>query len=277
MKTKWIFPILAFASIISSCKEETIDLYESDNAKIYFQEQTSSSSNGSEGYSTSIKFSFVNRSLDWTSVVFRGTVKLMGNIADHDRACKVTVDEENTTMIAGEDYEINLDTLKIKAGANCGYIGVRFLRSANIKQEAKKLTLRLEPNENFGILETYKASNVWSNTTADSIDGSRFTFTIDEIYTMPSQWDRVGASTFFGTWTATKYAYINNLLGFTTNDWEWATNKISKARMPYYATTLQKDLQQKADAGEPVYDEDGNYMQLGDSYKVNYDNVNVKQ
>lgn len=277
MKTKWILPILAFASIISSCKEETIDLYESDNAKIYFQEQTSSSSNGSEGYSTSIKFSFVNRSLDWTSVVFRGTVKLMGNIADHDRACKVTVDEENTTMIAGEDYEINLDTLQIKAGANCGYIGVRFLRSANIKQEAKKLTLRLEPNENFDILETYKASNVWSNTTADSIDGSRFTFTIDEIYTMPSQWERVGASTFFGTWTATKYAYINNLLGFTTNDWEWATNKISKARMPYYATTLQKDLQQKADAGEPVYDEDGNYMQLGDSYKVNYDNVNVNQ
>lgn len=277
MKTKWILPILAFASIISSCKEETIDLYESDNAKIYFQEQTSSSSNGSEGYSTSIKFSFVNRSLDWTSVVFRGTVKLMGNIADHDRACKVTVDEENTTMIASEDYEINLDTLQIKAGANCGYIGVRFLRSANIKQEAKKLTLRLEPNENFDILETYKASNVWSNTTADSIDGSRFTFTIDEIYTMPSQWERVGASTFFGTWTATKYAYINNLLGFTTNDWEWATNKISKARMPYYATTLQKDLQQKADAGEPVYDEDGNYMQLGDSYKVNYDNVNVNQ
>lgn len=274
MKTKWILPILALASISSSCKKETIDLYESDNAKIYFQVQSYSGSNGSEGYSTSTQFSFVNRSLDWKSVTFRGTVKLMGNIADYDRACKVTVDEENTTMILGEDYEINLDTLKIKAGANCGYIGVRFLRSANIKQEAKKLTLRLEPNENFGILETYKASNVWSNTTAADIDGSRFTFTIDEIYKKPSQWDRVGASTFFGAWTATKYAYINSTLGFTTDDWEWANNKISKARMPYYATTLRKDLQQKADAGEPMYDEDGSYMQLGDSYKVNYDNVN---
>lgn len=277
MKIKWILPILAIASIVSSCKEDTIDVYESDNAKIYFQEQTSSGANGSEGYSTSIKFSFVNRDPDWTSVVFRGTVKLMGNIASHDRACKVTVDDENTTMTAGEDYEINLDTLKIKAGDNYGYIGVRFLRSANIKKEAKKLTLRLEPNENFDILKAYKSTNVWSNTTADTIDGSRFTFIIDEIYQRPSQWDRVGAGTFFGEWTATKYAYINNLFGFTTNDWEWANNKISKARMPYYATTLQKDLQQKADAGEPVYDEDGSYMQLGDSYKVNYDNVNVKQ
>ncbi len=277
MKAKWILPILALASVISSCKEDTIDAYESDYAKIYFQDQTSSGANGAEGYSNSTKFSFVNRDLDWKSVVFRGTVRLMGNVADHDRACKVVVDDENTTMIAGEDYEINLDTLQIKAGANRGYIGVRFLRSANIKKEAKKLTLKLLPNENFDILEAYKATNVWSNTSADTIDGSRYCFTIDEIYKKPNNWDRVGAGTFFGEWTATKYAYINNLFGFTTTDWEWQSNKISKARMPYYASTLQKDLQQKADAGEPVYDEDGNYMQLGDGYKVNYDNVNVKQ
>lgn len=276
MKTKWILPILILASI-GSCKKETIELYESDEAKIYFQVQSYSGSNGAEGYSTSTTFSFVDRSLDWKDVTFKGTVQLMGNITDYDRACKVIVDEENTTMIEGEDYVIDLDTLKIKAGASKGYIGVRFLRSKNFKEEAKKLTLQLLPNENFSILETYKASNVWSNTTAEKIDGSRFTFTIDEIYKKPSQWDRVNAGTYFGTWTATKYAYINDFFGFKSTDWEWATNKISKARMPFYANALQKDLQQKADEGTPVYDEDGSYMQLGDAYKINYDNVNVKQ
>ena len=277
MKTKWILPIMAFASIASSCKKETIDFYESDDAKIYFQAQNYSGSNGAEGYTTSTEYSFVGKDLSWESVVFKGTVKMMGNVVDYDRACKVVVDEENTTMIAGEDYEIDLDTLKIKAGASTGYIGVRFLRSKNIREEAKKLTLMLLPNENFSILETYKASNVWTNTTAKEVDGSRFSFTIGEVYKKPSGWSRVSADNFFGSWNATKYAYINDYFGFSIDDWEWETGKITAPRMSFYARELQKHLQQLANEGTPVYDEDGGYMQLADAYKVNYDNVTVNQ
>ena len=46
MKNKWILSILAFSSMFVACKKETIDLYEMDDAKIYFQMQSYSSSNG---------------------------------------------------------------------------------------------------------------------------------------------------------------------------------------------------------------------------------------
>ena len=40
MKNKWILSILAFSSMFVACKKETIDLYEMDDAKIYFQMQS---------------------------------------------------------------------------------------------------------------------------------------------------------------------------------------------------------------------------------------------
>ena len=37
-----------------------------------------------------------------------------------------------------------------------------------------------------------------------------------------------------------------------------------------------RELQKRADAGNPLYEDDGSYMQLGDGYKVTYDNVTEK-
>ena len=52
--------------------------------------------------------------------------------------------------------------------------------------------------------------------------------------------------------------------------------KVSKGRMPFYARELQSELQRRADEGDPVYDEDGSYMQLPDAYRVDYSNVVLK-
>ena len=68
----------------------------------------------------------------------------------------------------------------------------------------------------------------------------------------------------------------NGFFGFTTTDWTWATGKVSKGRMPFYARELQSELQRRADEGDPVYDEDGSYMQLPDAYRVDYSNVVLK-
>ncbi|MCQ4955105.1 hypothetical protein NE453_20695, partial [Holdemania filiformis] len=73
------------------------------------------------------------------------------------------------------------------------------------------------------VLNAYKSSNVWSNTTADTIDGTRYTFLISEIYTQPSRWGDVAADQYFGKWNPVRYAYINGFFGFTTTDWTWAT------------------------------------------------------
>lgn len=279
---KWI---LAFsvAGVCTACQEEHVDLYDRGDSMVYFQTQNFSGSNGAEGYTTITTFSFVDYDAAWTSVEFNAEVKLLGEVKDYDRALKVVVDEERTTMKPYDSemnpdggYSIDFDTLRIKAGSNSGRVGVRFMRNASIKERVDTLVLKLEANEYFDVLDEYKSSNVWSNTTAGVIDGTRYIFAISEIYTKPSRWDGLSANNYFGNWNPTRYAYINGLFGFTTNDWIWATGKISKGRMSFYARELQKELQRRADEGDPVFDEDGSYMQLPDAYRVDYSNVILK-
>ena len=257
---KWIW-VAAMAGISIACQKENVGLYNRGDSMVYFQVQNFSGSNGAEGYTTRTNFSFVDYAAAYTSVVFNAKVKLLGEVKDYDRALKVVVDEEQTTMTSYDavtnpdgGYMMDFDTLKIKAGSNEGTV-----------------VLKLEANQYFEVLNAYKSSNVWSNTTADTIDGTRYTFLISEIYTQPSRWGDVAADQYFGKWNPVRYAYINGFFGFTTTDWTWATGKVSKGRMPFYARELQSELQ-----GDPVYDEDGSYMQLPDAYRVDYSNVVLK-
>lgn len=281
MKKILLFTALATIAL-ASCDQEGIDTYELDDSRIYFQDHTYTGGDGSEGYSTSTQFTYVGYGANFTSVVFGGNVRIMGEVKNYDRPFKVVVDEENTTMTEGEGYEINFDTLCVKAGQNSCKVNVRFLRPKRLQNGEDTLTIKLIPNEHFGVLENYKVSNNWQNTTAKDIDGTRYQFRISEVYSRPGAWDGNGvyAGRYFGSYSITKFIYVNDLFGFTINDWNGANgvgSKITAGRITYYAKELQKDLQAKADAGTPVYDEDGSYMQLASPYDVNYDNVGQQQ
>ena len=244
MKKIILYSALAAISF-TSCDQEGIDTFELNESRIYFQEQNYTGSDGSAGYSTAMNFSYVGYSLDYQSVVFGGTVKIMGEVKDYDRPIKVMIDEENTTMPSEGSYEVNFDTLRIKAGENSCKVNVRFLRPKRLNEGEDTLTLKLIPNEHFQVLEEYKASNNWQNTTAQKIDGTRYQFRISEIYTQPGAWGQY-AGTYFGTWTITKFVYINSFFGFSTDDWTYhngASSKITQARMPFFAKELQKELQ----------------------------------
>ena len=275
MKKFILYSALAAISF-TSCDQEGIDTFELNESRIYFQEQNYTGNDGSAGYSTAMNFSYVGYSLDYQSVVFGGTVKIMGEVKDYDRPIKVMIDEENTTMPSEGSYEDHFDPLRIKAGENSCKVNVRFLRPKRLNKGEDTLTLKLIPNEHFQVLEEYKASNNWQNTTAQKIDGTRYQFRISEIYTQPGAWGQY-AGTYFGTWTITKFVYINSFFGFSTDDWTYhngASSKITQARMPFFAKELQKELQKMANAGTPVRDEDGHPMQLPSPYSVNYDAVN---
>ena len=278
----WIWAI-AIAGICIACQKEEVGLYDRDDSKVYFQMQNFTGSNGAEGYTNVISYSLLDYNAIYTSVPFNAEVKLLGEVKDYDRALKVVIDEERTTMTPYDaetnpdgGYVVDFDTLKIPAGSNVGIVSVRFMRNSSIKRKEDTLVLKLEANEYFTLLKTYKSSNVWSNTAADTIDGTRFTFRIREIYQKPRRWDELSASNYLGSWNTIRYTYINGLFGFTNSDWEAATGKISKGKMSFYARELQKELQRRADEGDPVYDEDGSYMQLPDAYKVDYSKVVLK-
>lgn len=272
-KINILFILLLFVTY--SCQEDKIETFDLDVSKIYFQMQSYADYNGVEGYTTSMSYSFVGIGQQMQDVSFKGYVKLMGEVKDYDRPIRVVVDEEKSTMPA-EGYEIDESTLMIAAGANSTDVVVNFKRTANLRTQADTLVLKLLDNEHFTVLNSYKSMNDWRNTTTADMDGSRYTFVLTEVYKRPDSWHGgtpLYVDTYFGTWTATKYIFINEFFGFTENDWIYinsATAKLSSGRMYFYARQLQEELQRRADEGNPVYDEDGSYMQLPAPYSVNY-------
>lgn len=266
---------ILFLLALVSCQEDKIETFNLNESQIYFQVQSFSGANGAEGYTTSTKFSFVGREATLDQVVFRGQVKLMGNVKDYDRPIRVAVDNELSTM-GSDGYEINTDTIKLKAGANSVNINVRFFRTLRLRTSSDTLVLKLEDNEHFKVLKEYKSSNDWSNTTASKIDGTRYTFILEEIYKRPDSWHGsfpMYVTNYFGEWNPTRFIFINDFFGFTLDDWVWvngATSKLSAGRMAFYAKQLQQELQRRADLGEPVMDENGSYMQLPAPYTVDY-------
>lgn len=272
-KINILFILLLFVTY--SCQEDKIETFDLDVSKIYFQMQNFGGSNGVEGYTTSMSYSFVGVDQQVQEVSFKGYVKLMGEVKDFDRPISLVVDEEKSTMPA-DGYEIDESSLMIAAGANSSDVVVRFKRTASLRTSADTLVLKLIDNEHFTVLNSYKSTNDWRTTTAADMDGSRYTFAISEVYKRPDSWhggSPLYVNTYFGTWTATKFIFINEFYGFTVNDWIYvnsATSKLSIGRMHFYATQLQDELQRRADEGNPLYDEDGSYMQLPAPYSVNY-------
>lgn len=277
MRHKLLIAIPALTAILTtSCQKETIHPYEGGESKVYFQTQASWTASGYVTYTTSTSYSFVEAPDYMKSVVLKGDVRLMGNVTDYDRKISVRVDEAHTTMKPGEGFEINTDTLRMKAGENAARVNVRLLRTKALMEKADTLTLQLLPNEAFGLLETYKASNDWSSTTTAALDGTRYTFIVGEVYSRPNSWNGgapLYVNRYFGEWTRTRYLFINKFFGFSIDDWTYvngATSKIAIGRMPYYARRLQKELQRLADAGTPAKEDDGSFMQLPSPYEVDY-------
>lgn len=265
----------ALAATFTACQTEEIEVFTTDDALVYFQSISYTSSNGTEGYTTQTSYSFVGVDESRRDVTFRGEVRMMGKVVDYDRHIAIEIDNERTTMVEGVDYEANFDTICVKAGQNSARVPVKFLRNPSFREGRDTLVLHLKANEHFGVLEKYNPTNSYSGSSsdADKMDGTRYTFIIDELYTCPNGWYTLNASNYFGPWNVTKFIFINTTLGFVLSDWTWingAGSKITAGRMPYYALHLQKELQARADAGDPVYDEDGSFMQLGENYRVDY-------
>ena len=66
---------------------------------------------------------------------------------------------------------------------------------------------------------------------------------------------------------------VNQVCGLTPEDWSQAGiagTKVQYGRFSFFASAVQRYLQEQADAGTPVLDVDGKYMQLAPAYLVDY-------
>lgn len=259
--------------ILAACEKQDIPVFTSDDHGIYFQRMSSYIlGSTTEYYGDSTAYSFASEAGSVKSAVLSATARTMGKVVDYDRPFKVVVDRENSTAVEGVHYEANLDTVKMPAGASSVYVRVRFFRVADLTEKTVRLVLKLEDNEYFKCyLPEYKNTNVYTATGA-MIHGDQYVFSLSEMYTAPRYWSVFGED-FFGDWTPQKYVIVNTVCGLTPADWSnagYSGAKVAYGRFSFFAVAVQKYLQERADAGEPVLDSDGSYMQLAATYAVDY-------
>ena len=268
-----LFALISFP-FLWSCDKKEIPVFASDDAGIYFQRLTNAVyGSTTEYYGDSTDFSFAGTNAYYTSHVLYAPVLTMGKVVDYDRPFKVVVDIEETTAVEGKDFEIELDSLVIKAGTSKAEVPVRIIRTETLLEKTLKIVLRLQENEHFKCyLETYKNTNLYT-AKGEQISGVRYVFTFNEMYTQPNFWKNYAEKDYFGEWTAKKYQVVNQVCGLTPIDWQYANYygyKMQSARLPFFARTVRIYLQEQADAGNPVTDSDGKYMQLAPNYEVDY-------
>lgn len=261
--------------MLTSCNEDEIPTFETDDAGIYFQNggQTRFYIN-IDAYNDSTTFSFSECDDNVKDTTLYARIRTLGKVRDYDRNVKVVVDKELSTAVEGKHFEVKFDTVCIKAGQSEAKVGVKFLRDASLKTEQVRLVIKVEDNENFKVpFEVQNNTNVYY-AQSEQIRASSFVFEVNEFYSEPSMWMQYGRTT-FGAWSVTKQRLASKLFNLSAYDWSvegWRNgdSKLLPKRYTYCAIKMRIYLQSMADAGTPVMDEDGNYMQLADTYHVDY-------
>lgn len=277
--TKYAIAMLAAVSLWS-CSEEDFSIYEpGTKAGVFIQRVSSTTYDNtgstiiSESYTDSTAVSFASVRADVVEQKVSITVNLMGDTVGYDRKFILNVDEAHSTAVRGTHFDYSVEDCVIKAGQAKAVVPITLYRHNDLLTKTLNVTFRLEANENFTLeLEQFRNSSLWNNVTGKMLCGSVYKFSMSEKYSMPSYWGSFGED-YWGTWSATKEKMVNSIMGWSHADWSnagFSGAKIALGKFAYAARKLREQLQEAADKGTPVYDEDGQYMQLSDAYAVDY-------
>lgn len=269
---KFIGAVFSLSAVaFAGCSADDLDLYEGGKDSIFIQEiQNYDQYNNPISYYDHKEHSFAGEAEDVTSAVLEFKVQLQGYTANHDRKYVLRAVPDSCTC-SESDYSLEGNDFTIKAGCAVDTVRVTIFRSNNMFQKNLKVYFRIEPNENFDInVKEFKNSSGWS------VDGpmypsDAFYLLFGEAYQQPSYWS--WGQSYFGNFSAQKYITLNKVMGWTKYDWSYAggAGAVQAGRMEYAAIKLRNYLQEMADNGTPVLDDDGvSFIQLAGNYQVNY-------
>lgn len=263
----------ALPLFMSSCSHEEIDLYSGPKSGIFIQQIYTTDIYGNPlSYREGTTLSFGTYGPEVTGLRTTLVVRSMGPTTDYDRPYRLVLSDA-TTAREDIDFSLSGNEFCIKAGASTDVVNVNLIRNEGLIQKTVRIDFLLEPNEYFDMpISEFRNSANWT-IAGDNLPTNHYFIDFGENYAAPNYWSQ--ATTYFGTWTVTKYLKINEQLGWTVSDWSRAGStgaKVALGRFPAGATLMQKYLQEQADSGTPVRDPDdpSGYMHLGAGYPINY-------
>lgn len=213
----------------------------------------------------------------YTSVAFGSMVenevelslKIMatGNTKDYDRAFKVIANPDSTTAVEGRDYTNLTTDCVIKAGENSTTVSLKVNRTAEMEGDTLQLQLKIVENDMFTLPYKSFADGPATPYTPDNNefsynkDASVHNIFIYDVLTRPARWignDETGGG-LWGKFSAKKFSLIMELTGTTIEDFT-TEERMPNARQTSIAEFMVKYVLEKANAHDPVLDEDGTMM-----------------
>ncbi|MBP5277641.1 MAG: DUF4843 domain-containing protein [Prevotella sp.] len=240
MNNKIIIPLL-LVCMFCSCKEEHVQLYDTDNNEVYFTYE-------SRGQRDSVNYTFFTAGDKITQDTVWVKISLLGSPSDKDRPIELRQVNSGTpdAAVEGKHYlsfttqEMNR-YLIIPKGEVTARVPVVLYRTDDLKSSNKRLE--------FTILE-----NSYFRTGIDSRD--KFVITTTDKAVKPNNWDQDWYM-YFGIWGSEKMRFIISVTGY--NDWDTRL-QFELAQLGYWLvnTCKQKLLEyNESHPGNPLCEEDG--------------------
>lgn len=261
--------ILIFLLPLISCKKEMMNYKGVEG--IYFAVQYGASYGNERTwpYQPSSNVEFVKLTGDETT--YRVKVMITGPVKDYDRKFKVEINPDSTTAILGVHYDALPEGLIIPANAISATVPITLKRAPDLEKEVKTIGLRLVANENFGLsfpewdaIPSYNASSV---AIIKEFDASLHTIKINDFMVQPAVW--VGSiqqgnreSGQWGAFSRKKIELMCKLMDLTYADFGSA-DTMPRVRSGLLSNECARYLIERFNAGDPVLEDDGRLMYIG--------------
>lgn len=219
--------------LAAACAEDKINTYEGANY-VQFSKPYADSTN--------IAFLYAPGQPTIDSLV---TVEMSGLAYDAPRSYKLVVVEEMSTAREGVHFTLPENT-SFAPGEYTATAAITFIRTEEMKTADLRLVLRLEANENFGL---------------GQFDYQYKIFRINDKISRPAWWTtaaEAGASSvetvFLGRYSDKKFEEFIKVTGkVDLSAADYAEKRTYALQFKYY-------LQEKSNAGQTIYEDDGNKM-----------------
>lgn len=263
--------------LFSACEKKEVMDYEGVDG-IYFDVQYGAS-HGNESLWARQNITYVSfGSLEDTVVDLSLKIGIVGSIKEYDRPFRVEIVQDSTNAIPKEEYADFSEEQVIKAGENKTYVTLRVFRSARLTHDTARMQFRIIPGEHFTLpfSEVGKIPGRWNDVQAGYIqntDPAIHNVFFNNILKKPAGWGANEYSSYFGTFSPTKFQYLMDVTGYSKATFELMSAITmgglgTKIRTVAYNDLIEKfykgfDRLQQGDADgweEWVLDEGGKMM-----------------
>jgi hypothetical protein len=206
--------------IFQSCKEDKLDVFNSVD-RIHFEYVTEAKSNVID--SAVYNFSSYKGA---DQIAMPVVMQIMGKISDEDRPVEYELDAASTAVM-GED--VILPPAKIRAHRTRDTLWVVVKKTDKLLDNMIKAVIRLKENEYFktDLINSIHGDSIGNR----KIDGTRFTFFVQNSTSMPNLWAdySVAFNSMFGSYSNVKYQLMMDVCGFGPDMFTYDANE-EKAR-----------------------------------------------